>query len=269
MKAVTVGKPAGLSGENAARAITALKRVMRHAVTNLVLFFFTFSVGAFVLNWQPEDDNAGLRGTAKLATPTPSPRHDFFSVQESPASPTPVEEEPKEIICEHRILEPIWKILMKGKDFRESVSYAPPTYCEEVLDVTLIDVNGDGLPEIFLWAKTAHFCGAVGNCAFWIFQKRGSKYWMLLEASDYIDRSVMGEQLLRTKSQGYYDILLKGHLSGAETSFSYYKFNGRRYVETRCMYEVPKYDRQDHLSWEMITCEEFDRRGNRNTKGAK
>ena len=239
---------------------------MRRLITNLILFLFTASIGVLVFNSPPEGELIAVRTPPAVAAPTPSQHHDFFSLPKispspSPSPQPPADEAPREISCDHdRILGPVWKILMKGASFRESVIGSDASYCEDVLDVALIDVNGDAQPEIFLWAKTFAFCGAVGNCDIWIFQKRGSKYRMLLHGDDYIDRAVMGEQLLRTKTRGYYDLLLKGHFSAAHTSFSYYKFDGRRYVEERCLYEVPKYDTRNELDSEMITCKEFESR---------
>lgn len=185
--------------------------------------------------------------------------YNFFSEPNySASSNQEVPEEQEPAPCAHRILEPLWEILMKQKDFRENIAIGNGgTYCGDIFEIAFIDVNGDREKEVFLRGRIPALCGAVGNCAFWILQKRGSKYRIILESSDYIDRNEMGEQLLRTQTRGYTDLLLKGHFSAGETSFSYYKFNGRRYVEARCLYEVPNYATEDDNDWHFITCKQF------------
>ncbi|MGQ0541454.1 MAG: hypothetical protein ACT4O9_06340 [Blastocatellia bacterium] len=131
--------------------------------------------------------------------------------------------------------------------------------CRDVFEIKHVDLNRDGRKEILVRSTTAQFCGAVGNCDFWIFERRRSGLRMLLHGDDYWDVTKMGDQVKRTRTNGYSDILLKGHFSVSETSYSTYKFNGRKYVETKCLYETPKEHNGDKTTWEFVTCKEFYR----------
>jgi hypothetical protein len=42
------------------------------------------------------------------------------------------------------------------------------------------DFNADGTPEIFARAPGNGYCGATGNCSFWVFQKSRGEYTVFL-----------------------------------------------------------------------------------------
>lgn len=156
---------------------------------------------------------------------------------------------------------PIWHQLKKDEGFKYRVGHSHDSAnCSEMIEVYRVDLNRDGKKEILVRGKNFQLCSAVGNCGLWVFEKTGSRFKKLLSRSDYVDISELGEQVLRSGTKGYADLLLKEHFSAAETGFYTYEFNGRQYVVSRCMYEVPKYTRQGKVLSEMITCKEFDRR---------
>jgi|GEM_PF-4088390 len=163
----------------------------------------------------------------------------------------------KRIRCTNDTLNRTIHILKRFKDFREDLDESVDVdNCKDLFELFLVDLNGDGTREIMLRATTVPFCGAVGNCGFWIFERHGNKYKLLLQASDYVDRVKMGDQILGSVTRGYHDILLRGHFSAGETGFYYMKFNGKKYVDGRCLYEVPNY-KSKKLKWHFITCDEF------------
>jgi hypothetical protein len=98
------------------------------------------------------------------------------------------------------------------------------------------DLNADGTPKILVRGKY-DLCGATGNCAFWIFAKRGKGYHKLLAASDYFEIRQLGDQIINHQTNGYRDISVKGHITASNTSYQTFQFNGRRYVESRCIAE--------------------------------
>ena len=183
--------------------------------------------------------------------------YDFFSAPKvAPEEPV----YPKKLSCYDLTILPIWNVLKNDEQFKERVGFSDDSPdCSEMLEIERVDLNGDGSKEILVRGKNFHLCGATGNCGFWVFEKLRTRPRMLLSASDYVDVSDLGEQVLKTRTNGYSDLLLKGHFSAAETGHYTYKFDGQKYIETKCMYEVPKFI-QTEVSWEMITCDEFDRR---------
>ena len=182
--------------------------------------------------------------------------YDFFSAPKV----APVEASPRqEPSCYDLSLLPVWNVLKQDDEFSERVGYSEDgANCSEMLEVERVDLNRDGKKEFLVRGKNSHLCGATGNCGFWVFEEGRTRARLLLSASDYVDVE-LGQQVLRTRTNGYSDLLLKGHLSAAETGHYTYKFDGRKYVEAKCLYEVPKYDRRNEVSWEMVTCKEFDR----------
>ena len=184
--------------------------------------------------------------------------YDFFS-----AAKVATIEEPQgqELSCYDLHLLPVWNALKNDDEFSERVGHSNDSAnCSDMLEVERVDLNRDGRKELLVRGKNFHLCGATGNCGFWVFEEGRTRPRMLLSASDYVDVAELGQQVLRSQTHGYADLLLKGHFSAAETGHYTYKFDGQKYIQTKCMYEVPKYDRSNEVSWEMITCEEFDRR---------
>jgi len=124
----------------------------------------------------------------------------------------------------------------------------------------MADLNGDGNKEVLVRGKNFQVCSGVGNCGFWVFERTGSKLKLLLSASDYADISDLGDQVLKSQTNGYSDLLLMGHFSVSNTGLYTYKFDGVKYVEARCRYEVPNYKTPEEHDGEIITCKEFERR---------
>ena len=92
--------------------------------------------------------------------------------------------------------------------------------------IAMIDLNGDGTPEIVAQAMVA--CGASGNCPFWIFQKRSGGYKLLLEDS------AETFTIQKTRTKDYSDIVLSLHDSLFEQSLELYHFAGGQYKDAGC-----------------------------------
>ena len=45
--------------------------------------------------------------------------------------------------------------------------------------------------------------------------------------------------------------MLKGHFTAAETTYSYYKFNGKKYDESKCLMEILFHERRKTLIYEL------------------
>ncbi len=154
------------------------------------------------------------------------------------------------------------KAIFAGKEFRtRGVFDDGPHDCRELFDIRYVDLNRDGTPEILARGRTTPLCGGVGNCLFYVLRKDRRGYRVLLVATDYIDRSVMGHQVRKNRTRGYANILTTGHIIAGETSFSIARFNGTQYVESSCpSYEV--YDRtvNGRPRFKVVSCKAFHSR---------
>lgn len=169
---------------------------------------------------------------------------------------------PPEFSCYDAHLLPVWHELKRDSSFRTWMAHRSGNLnCSDLIDIKAVDLNQDGSNEFLVWGKDAQMCSGVGNCAFWIFGKRGRRTVSLLSETDfYGEQGELGEQIQRSRTRGYPNILLKGHFSAAETFYTTFSFDGRKYVASKCMVEVPKWERGSGGSWQMITCKEWQRR---------
>lgn len=100
------------------------------------------------------------------------------------------------------------------------------------------DLNGDAIPELFLWIDHSDWCGAGANCDYWIFQKTGYSYTLLLN-----------DKVLRMKdtvTNGYRDL-------ASETPMGFCGRNIQRLSVTPYRYDGKKYKPQSHKT----ECKEF------------
>jgi len=183
----------------------------------------------------------------------------------TPQEKTDHELQPK--VCDDPEIRPIWNAIRLDKEVRQALDgQASSSNCRDAFEIGYFDLNRDGKQEILARAIGIPFCGAVGNCDVFVLQKTRKGLRLLLHADDYTDATEMKEQLSQSRTNGYLDITTKGHFSASETSYTTYKFNGRKYVEISCKYEIATYDRDNKLALESISCKEFYRRLDRDLK---
>lgn len=241
------------------QTIRILLHILLGLLTMSVGIGFAAAVAALVSIFSPMPNHA----SAALA----SEGYDFFSAPRVEAPPLP---QKAELSCYDHYILPIWQELKKDEDFIDRLNAMGGTLnCSDMLEVKAIDLNRDGRLEFLVRGKDFQFCGATGNCKFWAFEKRGARARVILSASDYGENTPLGDQVQRSRTGGYANLLLKGHFTAAETSYTTYRFDGKRYVESRCMYEVPKHRRDGEGSMELITCDEFHRRGERESRSSE
>ncbi len=141
--------------------------------------------------------------------------------------------------CNIKGLLPVWNELIKNKEFKErEKEFYQDADCALMFDVKKVDLNNDGQNEIVFWGNNGNLCGATGNCALWVYEKKGNKYKLLLQSIAYRDGAEEWFEVKNVKTNGYRNLLLKGHFSGYETTHSFYRFNGDRYIETKCWFEI-------------------------------
>lgn len=119
---------------------------------------------------------------------------------------------------------------------------------QEVVDavrrtrVKLVDLNGDGTPEILLQAYDIHLCGATGNCEFWVYSRGPHSFRKLLDSRG--PDGVGGIQLIQIlpgKDGGYHDVLTAAHDSADELGLTVWRFHNGSYVDAGCFYADNKY----------------------------
>ena len=98
--------------------------------------------------------------------------------------------------------------------------------------VKMIDLNGDGIPEVIAqaWGVRAG-CGATGNCPFWVFSKSDSGYKLILGKDGWVFQIFTVEP---TVTNGYHDFILGMHDSASEKTLFIYRFKNGRYHREAC-----------------------------------
>ncbi len=96
----------------------------------------------------------------------------------------------------------------------------------EHLKFELHDLNGDLIPEFFLYIEHSDWCGAGSNCSYWVYQKKDGGYRLLIE-----------EKVLRVKdmvTNGYKDLASQVPMGFCAVNVqradvSLYRYDGERY----------------------------------------
>jgi len=90
--------------------------------------------------------------------------------------------------------------------------------------ITLIDLNGDGKPEVIV-RQSGSFCSATGNCQTFVLTKKDGKYVELLEevAQTY---AIPGQS-----TGGFKDFVLGFHNSAEESALILFRMAEGRYQE--------------------------------------
>ena len=241
---------------------------MRRFTFYIFAAFFTFAVGCIIVfgllyKENPKEvktetkENLQIRlNENKTST---SLDYDLFKAQYENRFPKPVE---KQIpFCEDKRILPIWNLIKNDEQFlgQGDKMFLEPN-CSNMFKIFNFDLNKDGKKEIILRGDSPDLCSAVGNCGFWIFEKKGRNYRKILSSTDYTDVNEMGDQIEESKTKGYYDVLLKGHLSASDTSYEFFKFNGKKYKTSKSLVHACTVCVGDNPKWEFITWKEYENR---------
>ena len=103
--------------------------------------------------------------------------------------------------------------------------------------VGFINLSDDRSKQIIV-RSPAKGCGAGGNCEFWVLVRDSGKLKLIFEENGW------GLIVRPTFHVGFHDVAAPHHLSGRETLFSVYQFNGTAYRRVDCY--VATFD-PDHL----------------------
>lgn len=164
----------------------------------------------------------------------------------------------KKPFCKNPNWLPIWNAIRTDRESRARLDDAFDIQdCSQMFEVRHVDLNHDQRKEILVRGKTVPLCGGVGNCMFSVLEKHGNKLHILLTTTDYIDRSVMGRQILKSSTNGYADLLTTGHIVAGETSFDYWKFDGHKYKAKKSLYEVFDKEVNGKPTFKFVTSKKF------------
>jgi hypothetical protein len=109
------------------------------------------------------------------------------------------------------------------RDYPKPMERVAQTY------IRLVDLNGDGVDEIIAQPVGEYSCSPTGNCPFWVFQKAGTKYRLILEKG-----AVQNFSIRPARTNGYSDFVLGMHGSATEQGLFVYQFSAGRYRRTGC-----------------------------------
>lgn len=235
---------------------------MRRFTIYLLIGFITFTIGSFIalnIYWKSRIDspknyivqNNSQSVEQKKSWEKPWTNTIYASEgQETPTKP----------FCNSPKISKIWNLLQNDSDFKEWNAITTDSLdCEEFLEIEEIDLNQDGKQELLLRGKN-NLCSAVGNCAFWIYANGSKSYKKLLYATDYSESDDFGKQIKATKTNKFSDILLKSHLTASDTTYETYKFDGKKYKQSKCLVETPVVGTGENPKLEFVGCKEFFKR---------
>jgi hypothetical protein len=97
--------------------------------------------------------------------------------------------------------------------------------------IELVDLDGDGTPEVFVQSSGPETCGAVGNCLFWIFKKTNGIYKPILSGG------AQTFSIEDTSTNGFRDVTLGLQDSATEDHLYPYRFSNGMYRKYGCYVE--------------------------------
>jgi hypothetical protein len=95
--------------------------------------------------------------------------------------------------------------------------------------IKVIQLGGNGAPEIATQPFGEHWCSPTGNCALWLFQKNGAGHKLILEKG-----AAQGFTVQSTRTNGFSDLVLTMHGSATEKDLYVYQFRDGQYRRAGC-----------------------------------
>ncbi len=93
----------------------------------------------------------------------------------------------------------------------------------------LVDLNDDGTPEVIAQGTNKEGCSPTGNCPFWVFQKSGQEYRLLVSLS-----AIQTFQIQRNRSGRFQDIVVAMHGSATERTLRLLQYSRGKYRQAGC-----------------------------------
>lgn len=100
--------------------------------------------------------------------------------------------------------------------------------------VELVDLDGDGQPEVIAEANGIGPCGGTGNCLFWVFQMTSEGPKAILDSSSWGTFELITVRPWSTN--GYRDIVLADHGDTSGQDVYSFKFANGAYRANSCFH---------------------------------
>ncbi len=102
---------------------------------------------------------------------------------------------------------------------------------DAILDtrVELVDLNGTDAPEVVAQGTAKEGGSPTGNCPFWVFQKSGREYRLLVSLP-----AIQTFQIQRSRSNGFRDIVVEMHGSATLRTLRLLRYSRGKYHEEGC-----------------------------------
>jgi hypothetical protein len=110
---------------------------------------------------------------------------------------------------------------------------------DAILDtrVEMVDLNGDDVAEVIAQGTAKEGCSPTGNCPFWVFQKSGREYRLLVSLP-----AIQTFQIQRSRSDGFRDIVVEMHGSATQRTLRLLRYSRSKYHEAGCY----------HANWSVL-----------------
>jgi hypothetical protein len=95
--------------------------------------------------------------------------------------------------------------------------------------IKLIDLNGDGIPEVIAQASDDVSCSPTGNCTIWVFMRSGNGYKLILKKG-----AIQTFTITSKRTNGFNDLVLGQHGSAVEQALYVYRFVDGKYRQGQC-----------------------------------
>jgi len=89
-----------------------------------------------------------------------------------------------------------------------------------------VSLRGRSDRGVLIRAANSCYCGATGNCLFWVFRAAKSGYQLLLQTDLVQDYGLLG-----AKTLGYRDLVVWSHDSADRAPARLFQFDGKQYQE--------------------------------------
>jgi len=128
--------------------------------------------------------------------------------------------------------------LKKDDDSIEDLTEKQVRELAEETRVELVDLNGDGNPEIIAQANGLGPCGGTGNCIFWIFERTADGLKVLLDTDDRSQVTFEKILIRPWSTNGYRDIVLGSHSNATSRNLVWFQFMRGAYRIHACYYST-------------------------------
>ena len=131
-------------------------------------------------------------------------------------------------------LDAIVRLLSKDVDPEDCVEDEKPQTRRKIVRsfrIEKVQLTADDKNQYLVQGWGSCDCSAVGNCSFWVLEKRGKGFAVLLS-----DGGFNGFSVEDTNTSGYKDLIFSSHDSAASYDLRVFRFHRRGYILSQCAF---------------------------------